>query len=105
MMARYWREKNSIIRFLQGRGRNVFTRLRGSGARWALPPLEINGEMQEVVEGTGAVRAYFAMAYGLEREDETAKKQWSQLLLEYCKFDTLAMVLIWEHWQRITKTA
>lgn len=71
----------------------------------ALPPLEINGVMQEVVEGMGAVRAYFAMAYGLEREDEQAKRQWSELLLEYCKLDTLAMVLIWEHWARITKTA
>lgn len=71
----------------------------------ALPPLEINGELQEVVEGTGAVRAYFAMAYGLEREDSLAKQQWSQLLLEYCKLDTLAMVLIWEHWQRITGLA
>jgi hypothetical protein len=68
----------------------------------ALPPLEIKGVLQEVVEGTGAVRAYFAMAYGLERDDALAKQQWSQLLLEYCKLDTLAMVLIWEHWQRVT---
>lgn len=68
----------------------------------ALPPLEINGVRQEVVEGTGAVRAYFAMVYGLERDDAVAKRQWSQLLLEYCKLDTLAMVLVWEHWQRVT---
>lgn len=72
-----------------------------TGPYAALQPLEINGVLQEVAEGTGAVRAYFAMAYGLERDDAAARAQWSQLLLEYCKLDTLAMVLIWEHWRRI----
>lgn len=67
-----------------------------------LPPEIIEGEEREVAEGTGAVRAYFRMAYGLERDDALVKQQWSQLLLEYCKLDTLAMVLIWEHWQRVT---
>jgi len=67
-----------------------------------LEPLEIAGELQEVAEGTGAVRAYFAMTYGLERDDAEAKAKWGQLLREYCKLDTLAMVLIWEHWQRTT---
>ncbi|WKW10925.1 DUF2779 domain-containing protein [Pseudogemmatithrix spongiicola] len=70
-----------------------------------LPPEIIDGSEAEVKEGTGAVRAYFRMAYGLEREDPTIKSQWSNLLLEYCKLDTLAMVLIWEHWQRITGSA
>lgn len=68
-----------------------------------LPPEIIDGEEREVAEGTGAVRAYFAMAYGLEREDADARAKWQQLLLEYCKLDTLAMVLIWEHWQRLTR--
>lgn len=72
-----------------------------TGPYAALEPLEINGVLQEVAEGTGAVRAYFAMAYGLERDDAAARAQWSQLLLEYCKLDTLAMVLIWEHWQSL----
>ncbi|MBA3854050.1 MAG: hypothetical protein C0503_06515 [Gemmatimonas sp.] len=67
-----------------------------------LPPEIIDGSEAEVKEGTGAVRAYFRMAYGLERDDPAIKTQWSNLLLEYCKLDTLAMVLIWEHWQRIT---
>jgi hypothetical protein len=68
----------------------------------ALPPLEIDGVEQRVAEGTGAMRAYFAMVYGLERDNAETKRKWSELLLEYCKLDTLAMVLIWEHWQRIT---
>lgn len=71
----------------------------------ALPPLEINGVEQQVAEGTGALRAYFAMVYGVERDDPAARTNWSALLLEYCKLDTLAMVLIWEHWQRVTRRA
>lgn len=68
-----------------------------------LPAEIIDGEEREVAEGTGAVRAYFQMAYGLERDDAEARERWSRLLLEYCKLDTLAMVLIWEHWQRIVR--
>jgi len=68
----------------------------------SLPPLEINGEAQQVIEGTGAVNAYFAMVYGVERDDAAARAAWSELLLQYCRLDTLAMVLIWEHWRRIT---
>lgn len=66
----------------------------------ALPPLEINGVRQQVVEGTGAMRAYQAMMYGVERDDATARKQWRDLLLQYCGLDSLAMVLIWEYWGR-----
>ncbi|MFN8651826.1 MAG: DUF2779 domain-containing protein [Gemmatimonadales bacterium] len=64
----------------------------------ALPPATINGTPVEVAEGTGAIRAYEAMVYGLERNDELARTTWSQLLRQYCRLDTLAMVLIWEHW-------
>jgi hypothetical protein len=66
----------------------------------ALPPLEINGVPQVVAEGTGAVRAYFAMVYGVERDDPETKSRWRRLLLDYCRLDTLAMVLVWEHWLR-----
>ncbi|HSA56395.1 MAG TPA: DUF2779 domain-containing protein [Gemmatimonadaceae bacterium] len=67
----------------------------------ALPPLEINGKPQAVVEGTGAIRAYEAMMYGVEREDQATRAAWEQLLSQYCRLDTLAMVLIWEHWSRL----
>ena len=66
----------------------------------ALPPLVINGVEQQVVEGTGAMRAYQAMMYGIERDDGEARKQWRDLLLQYCGLDSLAMVLIWEYWER-----
>lgn len=71
----------------------------------ALPPLEINGVRQDVREGTGAIRAYEAMMYGVEKNDEAAKSAWRKLLLQYCKLDTLSMVLIFEYWRRATGVA
>jgi len=68
----------------------------------ALPALKICGVEQDVREGTGAMRAYEAMMYGVEKNDVEAKAQWRSLLLEYCKLDTLSMVLIFEYWRRVT---
>lgn len=65
----------------------------------ALPPLVINDKERNVAEGTGAIRAYEAMMYGVERSDPAARNAWSQLLKQYCALDTLAMVLIWNRWQ------
>jgi hypothetical protein len=68
----------------------------------ALPPILINGTERLVHEGTAAIRAYEAMMYGVERDDPEARAAWRDLLLQYCRLDTLAMVLIWEHWMRAT---
>jgi hypothetical protein len=64
----------------------------------ALPSLEIGGRPVSVVEGTGAIRAYEAMMYGVERDDAVTKARWRDLLCQYCRLDTLAMVWIWRHW-------
>jgi hypothetical protein len=65
-----------------------------------LPPLPI-GEKDELVnEGTGAMRAYQAMLYGEEGSDAKTKENWKRLLLQYCELDTMAMVIIFEHWWR-----
>ena len=64
----------------------------------ALPPLEIGGRTVLVAEGTGAIRAYEAMIYGVERDDASVKAQWRDLLRQYCRLDTLAMVWIWRQW-------
>jgi hypothetical protein len=64
----------------------------------ALPPLEIGGRPVSVVEGTGAIRAYEAMMHGVERDDASTKARWRDLLRQYCRLDTLAMVWIWRHW-------
>jgi len=66
-----------------------------------LPPLEIGGTMVAVAEGTGAIRAYEAMVYGLEKEDVKTKEKWKRLLLQYCKLDSLSMFFVWQHWRRL----
>jgi hypothetical protein len=65
----------------------------------SLPPLEINGTMVSVAEGTGAIRAYEAMVYGLERSEPATREKWRRLLLQYCKLDSLSMYMVWEHWR------
>lgn len=69
----------------------------------ALPPLVIDGVNCDVADGTGAIRAYQAMMHGSASADPEAKAQWRKLLLTYCHLDTVAMVLIWEHWERALK--
>jgi hypothetical protein len=64
----------------------------------SLPPLPI-GEKEEVVkEGTGAMRIYQEMLFGLTKEDPLTKENYRRLLLQYCELDTAAMVMIWRHW-------
>jgi len=63
-----------------------------------LPPLPI-GEKEEVVqEGTGAMRVYQEMMYGVAASDPSARENYRRLLLQYCRLDTAAMVMIWKHW-------
>ena len=64
----------------------------------SLPPVEIGGQLVNVAEGTGAIRAYEAMMYGAERDDAELRGQWKQLLLQYCKLDTLSMAFVWRRW-------
>ena len=66
----------------------------------SLPPLEIAGQTAVVNEGTGAIAAYQAMLYG----PQEFRDQWQHLLLEYCKLDTLAMVMIHQHWMESLQT-
>lgn len=64
----------------------------------ALPALEIQGKPVTIAEGTGAMRAYEAMMFGIEKDDPSVCTQWRRLLLQYCKLDTAAMVMIWMYW-------
>lgn len=56
-------------------------------------------EGYHVNEGTAAMRAYQDMMYGLAKNDPELKHALRDALLKYCKLDTLAMVIIWEHWR------
>lgn len=71
----------------------------------ALPPVEIAGKMQDVHEGTGAMRAYQEMMYGADKNDLAVKEKWASLLRQYCSLDTLSMVLILDHWRRLVASA
>ncbi|MCB9448679.1 MAG: DUF2779 domain-containing protein [Flavobacteriales bacterium] len=66
-----------------------------------LPQLEISAEAEAVNEGTGAMRAYEDMLFGLNKNKPEVKKAYEKALLRYCKLDTLAMVIIWEHWKNV----
>ena len=52
-----------------------------------------------VREGTGAMTAYKDMLYGELRDRPETRAALSEALRLYCKLDTLAMVIIWEHWR------
>lgn len=71
----------------------------------ALPRVQVGGAELEVVDGTGAMTAYQEMLYGASRNDTARNLAWQQLLRQYCELDTLAMVLIWDHWRRQTEGA
>ncbi|HYN82782.1 MAG TPA: DUF2779 domain-containing protein [Gemmatimonadaceae bacterium] len=82
----------------------TWTGLRADASRdpyAALPPVEINGTMEDVHEGTGAMMAYQEMMYGADKNDPFVREQWASLLRQYCRLDTLSMVLIFEHWRRL----
>jgi len=71
----------------------------------ALPPVEVGQRQLAVVEGTGAILAYYAM---IERSVAGAvmeAERWRQLLRQYCKLDTLAMVMVWWRWLSLTGQA
>jgi hypothetical protein len=62
-----------------------------------LPTIEV-GASAIVKDGTGAVRAYQDMMYGAHRNDPIIKAKWEDALRQYCRLDTLAMVIILEYW-------
>jgi hypothetical protein len=59
---------------------------------------EEQDEAEAVREGTGAVRAYQELLYGLSASNPERKEAWRKVLLQYCGLDTAAMVIIWMHW-------
>jgi hypothetical protein len=63
-----------------------------------LPPLPIGGKEEVVKEGTGAMRVYQEMMFGLSASDPAVREKYRSLLLQYCELDTAAMVIIWRHW-------
>ena len=65
-----------------------------------LQPLPLGDEDDEdeaVMEGTGAIRVYQDLIFR-SKVDPQFRANCEQLLKQYCKLDTLAMVMIWKHW-------
>lgn len=63
-----------------------------------LEKIEIAEKAEVIKEGSGAMRAYQEMMYGLHRGDKETHKKWTDLLRQYCALDTLAMIIIYKHW-------
>ena len=66
-----------------------------------LPKIEIYDAAESIQDGTGAMRAYEDIMFGLRKGDIDALEKYKTALLRYCKLDTLAMVIIWKYWAEI----
>lgn len=68
-----------------------------------LPKITVGEIILDVSNGTDAMIAYQEMLYGLSRNNYEIRKGYEELLKQYCRLDTLAMVIIWEHWSDLIK--
>jgi hypothetical protein len=60
-------------------------------------------EQAEVIaEGTGAIIGYQNFLNAIKNGNTTEALKWKNLLLQYCKLDTMAMVMVWKHWYNLT---
>lgn len=64
----------------------------------ALEKIDIAERAEVIEEGTGAMRAYQQMMYGLYRGDLATHAKWTALLRQYCALDTMAMIIIYKYW-------
>lgn len=56
-------------------------------------------QLETVKEGSAAMQAYHNMLFGNGKDNPTIKQRLKKELLNYCQLDTMAMVIIWKHWQ------
>ena len=71
-----------------------------------LSELKIGDRTHVVNEGAGAMLAYQDLMYGENRScdnNQSTRSQWKELLYQYCRLDTMAMVIIWTHWQNLCR--
>jgi hypothetical protein len=67
----------------------------------ALPPLLVGERPVSVSDGTGAILAYYSMMERAAAGAALEAERWRHLLRQYCKLDTLAMVMVWWHWRAL----
>jgi Domain of unknown function(DUF2779) len=63
---------------------------------------EVDIQSEDVKGGTGAMRAFQRIRFDNSISTEY-KEELKHRLLEYCKLDTMAMVIIWLYWQNTVK--
>ena len=66
-----------------------------------LDPEDILFEGGNIQDGAGALIAFGKMQFTEMQEDE--REALKEALLQYCELDTLAMVMIYEHWDSLKK--
>lgn len=66
-----------------------------------LPSLQIGDRTIAIAEGTGAIVAYYTMMERAAAAATLEAEGWRRLLRQYCKLDTLAMVMIWWRWRAL----
>ena len=59
--------------------------------------MDIYERAETIKDGTGAMRAYEDLMFGLRKGNHRIRPH-RKALLRYCKLDTLSMVIIWEYW-------
>ncbi len=70
-----------------------------------LPTLPVGDDEEVVREGTGAIRIYQDMMFGLAGQDPESHASLRKLLLQYCHLDTAAVVAIWWRWCQTRQSA
>lgn len=66
---------------------------------WKNAEYEIAEINETVKEGSAAMRAYQEMLFGKGKSNTKIRERLKQELLNYCQLDTMAMIIIWKHWQ------
>ncbi|MCY4523972.1 MAG: DUF2779 domain-containing protein [Halobacteriovoraceae bacterium] len=69
--------------------------------KWDYEELELVMSDSEIADGGAALTAYAMMQFTHMSDREREKIQ--SALLRYCELDTLAMVMIWQHWNDLIK--
>jgi hypothetical protein len=65
--------------------------------------IELLIKTHNIKNGGVAMTAYRDMMFGFGKNNPEAKQTIKNALLRYCELDTLAMVIIWEHWRSLIK--
>ena len=63
--------------------------------------LELLSKTLKISNGGVAMTAYRDMMFGFGKSNPEAKLAIKNALLRYCELDTLAMVIIWQHWKSL----